>query len=635
MRLTLFLIALLLLTFTAPTFAKAQEAGTSRVIVALNTEYRTTHSANPMGLARAFVLAQADILNARVTAESDEWVIPYVALEVDAAAREALESSPYVSAIYEDYLAEPMLAESVPKIDAPLAWAHGFDGADQAVVILDSGIDASHDFFSGRIATEACFSTTDPGAVNGGAESLCPNGADEQIGSGAAALTRCNLFAVNCNHGTHVAGIAAGRSDTIKGVAPGANIIPIQIFTKFKDCNPAFGDQPCALTYSSDQIAALNHVYSLRNSFSIAAVNMSLGSDVLYSNQTTCDNAYAPTKAAIDLLRSAGIATVISSGNYYSITGISAPACISSAIAVGATADDDRIARYSNMNAMVDLVAPGGRSAASITGTGIQSSFPGGGFGTLSGTSMAAPHVVGAWAIIKQAAPNASVSDVLAAFQQSGVLVTDGPTRDDNNCPCSTLDFRRIDVDGALDLFPTAPPMPMLNTPDDYAFFNTTPVLRWIAVPNASAYTVQIATDVAFTQLLPNYPLVTSATSHTPQPLAPGGTFYWRVRSLNNSGHASEYSAYRTMYINGAPQRGFAESASITLTWGPISWATDYEIWLDIDPKFKTPMIYYRTVPDIPFDGLTSNTYYWRVRATNATTIGAWSSTQSFTIKAP
>lgn len=634
MRLTLFLLALLLLTLTLAAPSAAQEAGSSRVIVALNTDFRTSRTANPMGVARAFALAQARNLNARVTAESDEWAIPYLALEVDPAARAALESSPYISGVYEDHLAAPTLAESVPKIDAPLAWAQGFDGTGQTVVILDSGIDAAHPFFGGRVVAEACFSTNDPGAVFGGAESLCPNGAAQQIGSGAAALARCTLFAVNCNHGTHVAGIAAGSSGAMKGVAPSATLIAIQIFTKFRDCSGAAGDQPCILTYSSDQIAALQHVYTLRDAYKIAAVNMSLGGGA-FSSQALCDSQYAPTKAAIDLLRSVNIATVVASGNDYSATTITAPACISTAVAVGATADDDRIARYSNMNALVDLVAPGGRSIAAPGGTAIQSSFPGNNYGSLSGTSMATPHVAGAWAILRQAAPNASVSSILTALQGSGVGVLDGPTRDDNNCPCSMLSFRRIDLDGALAQFPTAPPMPILNLPDDAVLLNTTPTLRWRAAHSAAAYTVQIATDTGFTQLLPNYPLTTSATSHKPPPLAAGGTYYWRVRSLNSSGMASEYSDHRRLFINGAPQRQFGDSPAFTVTWGRITWAAEYEVWLDTNANFTNPWKFYRAVPDIPFDGLADGTYYWRVRATNGTRIGPWSARQSFTIKTP
>jgi subtilisin family serine protease len=628
------IIIILAFLILAPAPAAAQEAAASRVIVALNTDFRVARAANPMGIARAFALSQARGLNARVTAGSDKWTIPFLALEVDPAARAALEESPYVTAIYEDYLAAPTLAESVPQINAPAAWAQGFDGAGQTVVILDSGIDAAHSFFGGRVVTEACFSTNNPSAVYGGAESLCPNALSSQTGPGAASLTRCALFAVNCSHGTHVAGIAAGSSPSLKGVAPAANLIAVQIFTKFRDCSASPGDQPCILTYTSDQIRALEYVYALRAQYSIAAVNMSLGGGA-FSSQALCDSQYAPTKAAIDLLRSANIATIIASGNDYSATTITAPGCISSAVAVGAVADDDRVARYSNINPMVDLLAPGGRSPGAPAGTGILSSYPGGGYGTLSGTSMAAPHVAGAWAVIRQAAPSASVSQVLAAFQQSGALVTDGPTRDDNNCPCSGLAFPRVNLYQALAFFAIAPPIPTLNIPGDWTLVGTTPTLRWNAVQGAAAYAIQIALDEDFTQPLPGYPHTVYGTSHTPPPLTPGGTYYWRVRSLNPFGYPSDYSDFRRLFVNGAPQPGFSDSPSISVTWGAITSATSYEVWLDDDPAFRSPWVFYRESPDIFFDGLPNGVYYWRVRAISAVHLSPWSARQSFTILTP
>src|SRR5690625_7865066 len=75
----------------------------------------------------------------------------------------------------------------------------------------------------------------------------------------------------------------------------------------------------------------------------------------------------------------------------------------------------------------------------------ISSSVPGGGYETFGGTSMAAPHVAGAWALMKQASPSASVDEVLAAFEQTGVPITD-------NRPGGTVTKPRIQVDSALAL---------------------------------------------------------------------------------------------------------------------------------------------------------------------------------------
>jgi hypothetical protein len=175
----------------------------------------------------------------------------------------------------------------------------------------------------------------------------------------------------------------------------------------------------------------------------------------------------------------------------------------------------------------------------------------------------------------------------------------------------------------------------MLSTPDDWAFVNASPVLRWIAVQGASTYTIQIATDTAFTQLLLNYPLITAGASHTPAPLTPGGTYYWRVRSVSAFGHPSEYSPYRTLLVNGAPMAGYAQSSGQTIAWGRITWAVSYEVMLATNAQFTNPQLFYRETPDIVFDGLADGTYYWRVRAIGATSVGAWSARQSFIVETP
>jgi len=137
----------------------------------------------------------------------------------------------------------------------------------------------------------------------------------------------------------------------------------------------------------------------------------------------------------IDTLHSVGIATVIASGNNGYKDAIGSPACIPSAVSVGATEDDDDVASFSNVAYFLDLFAPG----VSIT-----SSVPGGGIGTWNGTSMATPHVTGAWAVLKQAYPNATVDEVLTSF------ITTGPLVDDNRSGGIVQDIPRINVYQAL-----------------------------------------------------------------------------------------------------------------------------------------------------------------------------------------
>jgi hypothetical protein len=136
-------------------------------------------------------------------------------------------------------------------------------------------------------------------------------------------------------------------------------------------------------------------------------------------------------------LRAANIATVVASGNSSFIDGIGMPACISSAISVGSTTKDDVVSEFSNGASFLSLLAPG---------SAILSSTPDNGLGLKYGTSMAAPHVAGAFALLRQAQPAATVSDILAVLQNTGVPITDWR----NGIPTP-----RIDVQAAVDTLDT------------------------------------------------------------------------------------------------------------------------------------------------------------------------------------
>ncbi len=356
--------------------------------------------------------------NTRIASDSANWAIPFVALEVDAAGLRALAVDPMVRAIQADHAYFPALASSIPVIRADAAWARGIDGAGQTVVVLDTGVEAAHSFFGGRVVAEACFSG------GGFADSLCPIGDIIQIGAGAASPEKCVGYG-GCAHGTHVSGIAVGRADTGSGVARGANLIGIQVFSLLGGLT----------AYDSNLISGLNYVYNLSGVYDIAAANMSLSDGIFESS--ACDDQNLALKAAIDLLLSVGIPTVIAAGNQGYATGITAPACISSAVSVGATTDADAIASFSNRAPILDLFAPG----AAIT-----SSVLNGQFASANGTSMAAPHVAGAFALLRQAHPTALIDRLLNALQLSGrAIPIDGGT------------IPRIDVIAALDALDGAP----------------------------------------------------------------------------------------------------------------------------------------------------------------------------------
>jgi len=408
--------------------AKVQQQGHVMVIVELDlgAEFQAEGSLTAIAVNRqrshieqTTDSLQAELAGTRSTVNRRYQTVPAVALTVDRAGLEMLYRSASVKSVQEDRLAAPSLEDSIELINIPFVWSEGYRGNNRAVVILDTGIDRSHPFFkaannSSRIVAEACFSNAGGQA---GRESLCPNSQGSQTGAGSAEarITACNNGPL-CDHGTHVAGIAAGyTSGALKGVAPNADIIAIQVFTRFNnpdDCSN--GNAPCVLSYTSDQIAALDHINSsLKHNHNVAAANMSLGGGRHFSD---CDSQEPQRKAAIDNLRSSGIATVISAGNNGFTDSIGAPACISSAIAVSSTTKTDLVSSFSNLSDQTAVFAPG---------SGIYASVPGGDYGVKNGTSMAAPHVAGIWALLKQARPSASVNQILNALTSTGKPLTD------------------------------------------------------------------------------------------------------------------------------------------------------------------------------------------------------------------
>ncbi|MFO1431212.1 MAG: putative Ig domain-containing protein [Candidatus Competibacteraceae bacterium] len=344
--------------------------------------------------------------------------IPYMVLNVDAAQLERLSKRADIASIQPVRRLYPVLDVSVPLIGAPAVWSAGYSGQNQAVAILDTGVDKSHSFLAGKVIAEACFSTTGSDGGGGAATgatvaaeqyfTLCPNGMQSQIGPGAG--INCTGYG-SCSHGTHVAGIAAGKSSTFNGVAKDASLVAIQVFSRSSSNQLA--------AFDSDIIEALDYIYgtlrnSMPNNIAIASINMSLGGDV-FGSIRACDLANPAFKAAVDNLRAVGIATVIAAGNSGSTTGIAYPGCISSVVSVGATNDSDQVASFSNRASWLSVFAPG---------VSIYSSVPGG-YANFSGTSMATPHVAGAIAVLKSRAPQASVDELVAALVNNGVAIND------------------------------------------------------------------------------------------------------------------------------------------------------------------------------------------------------------------
>jgi subtilisin len=288
------------------------------------------------------------------------------------------------------------------------AWSKGWTGRGQTVAILDTGVERNHTWLAGRVVSEACFSEL----------GNCPGGGKVRFGAGSA--RPCAYAPDNCGHGTHVAHTAAGKY----GVAPSARIIAIQVFSRFRgESNCGRGRTVCALARFRDQLAGLERVLALRGTFRIAAANMSLGGGK-YGRY--CDAQWPAFVQMAKHLRSYGIGTIISSGNDAFGDGIGMPACFSPAISVGGSSlagnqDSvwicaDRPRCGSNSAPILNLLAPGDHICSAVPNNRRE---------CWRGTSMASPHVAGAFAALRQLRPQASVTAIQNAITCSGTPVGD------------------------------------------------------------------------------------------------------------------------------------------------------------------------------------------------------------------
>jgi len=413
------------------------EIGQARVVVMLATQDGA--AAGQMSQMAMVASVQAQVLG-RLDPEdlqlATNWrLVPGFGGWLTTSGLAKLAADPLVRRIDLDVPGHAHLAVSVPLVRGNVVQSEGYTGAGITVAILDSGISRTHADFSGKIVDEQCF------CEDSSHLGCCPNGLTTQSGSGAARDDN--------GHGTNVAGIVASKGTvSAKGMAPNAKIVAVRVLQADGGFNSA-----------SQIVSGLDWVAS--NHPEVKALNMSLGTNARFSG--TCDNAAAWTEAfaaAISTLASQGTLSVVSSGNEMSTNQIAAPACISSAMSVGAvykanvgpmnhgwagcsdaTTAADKIVCFSNSSSILDVLAPG----SPITASGSN-----GGTSTYSGTSQAAPHVTGAVALLKQAVPGATPAQIRQILKQTGVSITD---------PRNGLHFPRIDVKSALDALKGTPPI--------------------------------------------------------------------------------------------------------------------------------------------------------------------------------
>jgi subtilisin family serine protease len=290
----------------------------------------------------------------------------------------ALQRNPRVALI------EPDGVMTAAEVQTGAPW--GLDRIDQRVLPLSGTYDSP-----APTGTDVAVYIVDSG--------VAPTADLDQRRTGYDVITPGGDGTGDCNgHGTHVAGTVAG---TTYGVAKSATIVPVRVL----DCAGSG-------TWSGI-IAGLDWVV-VQHSTGPAVANMSLGG-----------GASSSVDAAVQRVIADGVTVAVAAGNSNVNACNTSPARVPGALTVGATDDTDRRASFSNHGSCLDLFAPG---------VNVASDWLAGGTKTISGTSMATPHVAGAAAVLLSKASTtapAAVAKSIVGNATTGVVTSAG-TRSPN-----------------------------------------------------------------------------------------------------------------------------------------------------------------------------------------------------------
>ncbi len=494
---------------------------------------------------------------------------------------EEVRKDPRVKYIEQDQVVTIVATQSpatwgLDRIDQPGlplngSYTYNSNGSTVDAYIFDTGIKLDHVEFNGR--------------VSAGYNSVTI-GASANDGNG---------------HGTHVAGTVGG---TTYGVAKQISLIPVKVL----------GDNGSGT--NAGVVAGID--WAVQHHTTKPAVgNMSLGG-----------GASTATDDAVRRAISDGIVMCVAAGNSNVDAINSSPARTVEAITVGSTTNTDARSSFSNFGSVVDIFAPG----SSITSAWHTSNTA---VSTISGTSMACPHVAGVAALYLENKLGTTTAQIETALKNNAVLgaITGIPAGTANRLLQSSLTPPPPPT--------AAPAAPALASPANAATgVSLTASLSWNASATATSYAVQVSTDPNFGSTVINRPGLTT-TSSALSGLTNGIVYYWRVSATNVAG-TSAWSATRsfTTVLNppalSAPNNGATGiSRTPTLSWSAAAGATAYNVQYSTTSNFSTGTVTRNGVTgtSLPITtALLGNTiYYWRVQSVRGTVTSAYSASRRFT----
>lgn len=342
--------------------------------------------------------------------------IPVIAGELSRAGLVRARSNPALASVQLDGAGSGGLAQAVPAAGVDKVQSmRGLTGKGITVAVIDSGSTTTHPALAGAIIGQHCFTQFDCGTFQNEGDSA----EDDH------------------NHGSNVTGIVASRGGggVAKGYAPGSSIVAVKVL----DGNNS--------GQVSDWVAGFDWLFSNMAKFDLKVINASLVSTAEYANAAQCDGSETALAMITKKLIDAGVTITGASGNTGHTATMTAPACNSGVIAVGATYDSDlgkqpesggtyqalgggswpacsdattnttTIACFtSTAGARLDLLAPGSQLTSTGKGTGTS---------LFRGTSQAAPGVAGLAALMLECNPMLTPAEILDVLKMTGTPVMD------------------------------------------------------------------------------------------------------------------------------------------------------------------------------------------------------------------